>query len=96
MIRRRELLIAGLGIAAAGTAEYLRPRRRLVLLKNATITSAMPLAFGGWSSETAEGLVSPDQAGKLAKSLYSEIVQRTYHDAETGTAVMVLAAYGDT
>jgi EpsI family protein len=96
MIRRRELLIAGLGLGAAGVAEYLRPRRKLVLLRNGTIASLMPVNFGVWSAETSEGLVSPDQAGKLAKSLYSETVQRIYHDADTGAAVMVLAAYGDT
>jgi EpsI family protein len=96
MIRRRELLAAGLGLAAAATAEYLRPRRKLVLLRGGTIADVVPLNFGGWSSETASGLVSPDQAGKLARTLYSEILERAYHDADTGAEVMVLAAYGDT
>lgn len=95
-MRRRDLLIAGLGLVAAGTAEYLRPRERLVLLKNGTIDKLLPVSFANWSSETASGLVSPDQAGKLARTLYSEIVERTYHDADTGAQVMVLAAYGDT
>lgn len=95
-MRRRDLIIAGLGLAAAGTAEYLRPRKRLVLLKGSTIERLVPITFSSWSSETASGLVSPDQAGKLAKTLYSEIVERTYHDAHTGAEVMMLAAYGDT
>jgi len=96
MMRRRDLLIAGLGFTAAGVAEALRPRRKLVLLQGGTIAQAVPEKFGVWTAEGSDSLVSPDQAGRLAKTLYSEIVQRIYHDDSTGAAVMVLAAYGDT
>ena len=95
-MRRRDLIMAGLAVAAAGTAEALRPRRRLVLLRKGTVAEAVPTDFGTWTAEGSTGLVSPEQAGRLAKTLYSEIVQRVYSQAHTGAEVMVLAAYGDT
>lgn len=93
---RRDLLIAGLAVAAAAGAEALRPHRKLILLKGGKIDGLMPKKFGSWTAEASSGLVSPEQAGKLAKTLYSEIVQRIYHDEQSGAAVMLLAAYGDT
>ena len=95
-MRRRDLIIAGLAVAAAATAEGLRPRHKLILLQGGKINEMVPTTFGAWTAEASPGLVSPGQAGKLAKTLYSEIVERTYHDEKTGAAVMVLAAYGDT
>jgi EpsI family protein len=96
-MRRRDVILSGLALAAAGSAEALRPRKKLILLhKGSKIDGLMPKSFGGWTSDASSGLVSPAQAGKLARSLYSEIVQRIYHDEKTGAAVMVLAAYGDT
>lgn len=95
-IPRRGLLMGGLAIAAAAAAEGLRPRRRLVLLKQGNLADALPNAFGGWTAEGSTGLVSPDQAGRLAKSLYSEIIERVYTNVDSGVQVMLLAAYGDT
>ncbi len=95
-MRRRDLIIAGFALAAAAGAEGLRPRHKLILLRSGKIEQLVPKTFGSWTAEASSGLVSPDQAGKLAKSLYSEIVERTYHDEKTGAAIMVLAAYGDT
>ena len=94
-LRRRDALLAGLGIGALGLTEALRPRRRLVLLKKGDIDGAMPRQFGDWVAHDAN-LVSPEQAGRLAKSLYSETVGRTYENQVDGSAVMILAAYGDT
>lgn len=96
MIGRRGLLLAGLGVAAAGAAEALRPRRRLVLLKSGTIEDGVPKVVGHWSAEVADGLVSPDMAGKLAQALYKEIVSRTYFHDRGDMAIMMLVAYGDT
>lgn len=96
MIARRDLLIAGLAVGAAAAAEGLRPRKRLVLLQNGTIDQAIPMKMGRWTSQTAPGLIGPDLAGKLAQTLYSEMLQRIYTHDETGASVMLLAAYGDT
>lgn len=93
---RRDLLIGGLAVAAAAGAEALRPHRKLILLKGGKIDAQMPKKFDDWTAEGSSGLVSPDQAGKLARTLYSEIVERIYHDGQSGAAVMLLAAYGDT
>lgn len=97
MIARRDLILAGLGLGAAGLAQALIPRRRRRLLaRDVTIAQAFPQDFGRWSAATAPGLVSPEQAGKLARTLYSEILQLIYYDRNTSAAVMLLAAYGDT
>jgi EpsI family protein len=95
-MRRRDIVLSGLAVAAAAGAEALRPHRKLILLKGGKIDVLMPRKFGTWTAEASSGLVSPDQAGKLAKTLYSEIIQRIYHDEQSGAAVMLLAAYGDT
>lgn len=95
-VSRRGLLMGGLAVVAAGTAEALRPRHRLVLLKQGNLANALPNTFGPWTAEGSNGLVSPDQAGRLAKSLYSEIIERIYTNSDNGAQVMLLAAYGDT
>ena len=95
MIARRDLLIAGACVAAAGGAYALKPRRRLVLL-NGKMADALPLTFADWSAENSDGLVQPKTEGSLASTLYSEMVGRIYHQASTGAAVMMLVAYGDT
>jgi EpsI family protein len=96
MIRRRDMILAGLGLSALGMAEALKPRRKVKLLKQGgTIEAALPRAFGDWVSYAAD-LVSPAQAGRLATSLYSETVGRAYQNEATGEEVFVLAAYGDT
>jgi EpsI family protein len=94
MMRRRELLLAGLAVAALGAAEALRPRHRLILLRKDTIADALPAKFDGWASQDTT-LVNPAMAGRLAKTLYSETVSRVYYD-DAGRGVMVLIAYGDT
>lgn len=94
-MRRRDLILGGMALAGLGTAEALRPRRRLVLLKKGTLAEALPREFAGWSSEESQ-LVTPDMAGRLAKTLYSETVSRTYYHEGTDDGVMLLIAYGDT
>lgn len=94
-MRRRDLILSGMALAGLGTAEALRPRRRLVLLKKGTMDEALPRQFGGWASEEA-ALITPDMAGRLAKTLYSETISRTYYNDATGAGVMLLIAYGDT
>jgi EpsI family protein len=95
-MKRRDLIFGGMGLAALGVAEGLRPRKRLVLLKKGTIAEALPASFGPWDSQDSEGLVNPANAGRLTRALYSQLVMRVYSNTATDTDVMVLAAYGDT
>lgn len=95
MIRRRDLLLGGLALGSLALAEGLRPRKRLRLLQRGTIGQSLPDILGPWTSQDTTNLVGPEAAGRLAQSLYSEIVPRIYTRAN-GDAVMLLAAYGDT
>lgn len=95
-MNRRHLVFGSIALGALGTAETLRPRRRVILLQKTTVSQAMPRTFPGWDSEDTSGLVSPEQAGKLAKSLYSEMVSRNYYTSAGVGPIMLLAAYGDT
>jgi EpsI family protein len=96
MIGRRNLL-AGLGcLGAVGTAEFLRPRRKIVLMpEGAKLTDIVPATFAGWSSGEGGDIVVPRTEGSLASTLYSDQLARSYHDTvATDPEVMVLVAYG--
>lgn len=96
-MRRRDLVLSALALGSIGAAEALTPRKRMLLLKAGdSIENTIPKSFAGWEAESVGGLVGPAQAGRLARSLYSETVTRVYYEGETGAAVMLLAAYGDT
>lgn len=95
MSTRRNVLIGGACVAAAGTAAFLRPRERLTLLRGGSLAAVVPEAFSGWTSYSVDNLVAPDE-GSLAAALYSESVGRVYEEAATGAYVMMLLAYGDT
>lgn len=96
MIARRDLLIGSASLGAAGLAYYLQPRQRQNLLSGARMADILPLRFGTWSAENADGLVQPKSEDELAAQLYSEMVGRIYSDSATGEQVMMLVAYGDT
>ena len=95
-MRRRDLVFGGLAVAALAASEALRPRHRYKLVQNTTIEQIIPKAFSNWESQSVSELVGPQQAGRLARSLYSETVARAYFEKGGGPTVYVLAAYGDT
>ena len=95
-MRRRDVLIGGAGIAAAGAAWGMTPRAALNLLGEAKLADIVPERFGRWVSEPSDKLVQPKTEGKLADRLYSDTLTRIYTQAETGRAVMMLMAYGST
>ena len=95
MIARRDLLVGGLCLAAAGTAYALKPRRKLSLLGKEKMEAIIPKAMPGWTSAAAEGLVKPKLQG-LAASLYNEVVQRSFISEALRSEVMLLVAYGGT
>lgn len=95
MNARRNFLIGGLCVAAAGSAYALKPRKRLVLLNGGKLGDAVPLQVGAWSAENVDSLVQPKTEEGLAATLYSELIGRIYHDAASGAGIMMLIAYGD-
>ncbi|MFL5297717.1 MAG: exosortase-associated protein EpsI, V-type [Phenylobacterium sp.] len=94
MIGRRDLLLGGGAIAAAGVAYGLRPRRRLVLLRSEKMGAIFPKTVGSWTAVDDPNLVAPRTEGTLSAKLYSEVVERVYTDAVTGAEIMMLIAYG--
>lgn len=95
-MRRRDVILGGLALSAVAGAEVLTPRKRLMLLRDTTIDATIPNRFGDWEANKVDDLIGPAQAGRLARSLYSEMVARVYSETTTGAMVMMLAAYGDT
>lgn len=90
-ISRRELLIGGALLAAAGTAFAFKPRRREVLLGTAKLEALIPNTFNGWAFEASTGLVLPP-ADQLRDQIYNQILTRSYQHAD-GSMVMLLIAY---
>ena len=95
MMRRRDLVLGSLGLGALASAEALRPRKRLVLLRGTTVDLTIPQRFAGWEAQPVADLVGPEQAGRLARTLYSETISRIYFEPATEAGVMMLVAYGD-
>lgn len=95
-MNRRDLM-AGLGcVAALGTAEFLRPRRKLVLMpKGAKLEDLVPRVVAAWTSGPSDNIVLPRTEGSLAAKLYTEQFALAYHHAGDDLPdIMVLAAYG--
>lgn len=96
MMNRRNLMLGGACILAAGAAYQLQPRRSLNLLGDRKIDEIIPSTFGGWVGQSDAGLVQPDLEGSLAAKLYSQTSMRIYFNDEKGQAIMMLVAYGGT
>jgi EpsI family protein len=96
MIGRRDLLIAGACVAAAGTAFGLRPRRRVSLQGAAKLDDIMPRRVGDWDSRDVSDLIAPQSSDSLMAKLYSETVGRVYTQRSTEAEIMMLLAHGDT
>lgn len=95
MINRRELIIGGACLAAAASAEAMRPRQRMSLIGKAKLDDVVPKQFGAWRFREAEGLVTPTSENSLAAKLYTQSVGRFYVGPDD-QMVMMLIAYGDT
>ena len=59
MIDRRSFVIGGTCLAAAASAEGLRPKQRLNLLGKASIEEILPATFGPWSQVQIGTVVQP-------------------------------------
>jgi EpsI family protein len=88
--------IAALMTSAAAIATVMTPTKRIVdLLPKLDIEASIPEQFGGWQLDrrAGGGVVNPQQT-ELLNKLYSQIVSRTYVNAE-GYRIMLSIAYGE-
>jgi EpsI family protein len=94
MIGRRDLLLGGMCLAAAGAGAALKPRREVRLLKSGTLAEAVPTTFGDWTSQDMGDPYAVNGEGTLSAKLYNELVVRQYVNAKANTGVLMLLAYG--
>ena len=89
---RRDLLVGGAALVAAGTAYARMPRRPTMLIGKDQLDKLVPLRIDNWSYEMASGLVLPPP-DQLARLLYDQQVTRSYSSPDQ-LPVMLLMAYG--
>lgn len=98
MIARRDLMAGLACIGALAGAEWLRPRRELLLMRpGAQLKAIIPLDFGSWRGGEGGDIVIPRVEGSLSTRIYSDQLGRIYrndNDAGANELVMLLAAYG--
>lgn len=93
-MNRRDLLMGGGMLAAAGTAFALAPRERLVLLaEDQTLEAIVPSQIADWQDRPSDAFILPKTPGSLADRLYNQTLTRLYV-SERGLPVMLVIAYG--
>ncbi|WP_439534085.1 exosortase-associated protein EpsI, V-type [Polymorphobacter sp.] len=93
-MNRRDMLMGGGMLAAAGAALALMPRQRLLLLpEERKLEDLVPNAFGGWTTTPSDNFVLPRSEGSLADRLYNQTLSRLY--IRPGQPpIMLVIAYG--
>ncbi len=92
-MNRRDLLLGGALLTAAGGAAALTPRNRLVLLGDRKLEDIIPANIGSWTHVQSSGFVLPKSPGSLADRLYSQTLTRLYASPDR-PPVMLVIAYG--
>ncbi len=93
-MNRRDMLIGGGMLAAAGMALALTPRQRLVLLEDGRkLEDIVPETIADWNAIPSEGFILPKTPGSLADRLYNQTLTRLYL-SDRGLPVMLVIAYG--
>ena len=92
MPSRRDMLIGGASLAAAGAAFARMPHDALMMIGKDQLDKIIPLKVGSWAFDTTSGLVLPPP-DQLARLLYDQQVARSYTSPDQ-LPVMLLLAYG--
>jgi EpsI family protein len=92
-MNRRDLLLGGALLGAAGGAAALAPRQRLVLIGDQELDDVIPAKIGSWEHVQSTNFVLPKSPGSLADRLYSQTLTRLYA-SPTRPPVMLVIAYG--
>jgi EpsI family protein len=93
---RREFILGAACVLSAGAALALKPRRKVSLLPpGKKLSEILPQKFGHWASRDVSDLYAPETPDSLLARLYGETVGRIYSHQETGVAIMMLMAHGD-
>lgn len=93
MIARRDILLGGGLLAAAGGAYGLTPRERLVLLGDRKLDDIVPRRIGNWTDTPSTAFVLPKTEGSLSDRLYSQLLSRLYLSPDR-LPMMLVMAYG--
>jgi len=96
MHRRHALVLLGGAMAAAASAEGLRPTQYLAdKLGPLDLEATIPKAFGDWRMDTTApaAVVNPQVSAALDR-IYTEILSRTYVHTTSGYRIMLSIAYG--
>lgn len=91
MTTRRDLLIGGVYLVAAGTALARLPNRRRPPMPRGALEQWVPNAVGPWHYASSQGVILPT-ADELQDRLYDNLVSRTY-TAPDMPPVMLMLAY---
>lgn len=92
-MNRRDILLGGSLLVAAGAAAALTPRNRLVLLGDRKLDDVIPVRINDWQHVPSDAFVLPKSPGSLADRLYSQTVTRLYV-SPTRPPIMLVIAYG--
>jgi EpsI family protein len=92
-MNRRDMLLGGAMLGAAGGALALAPRQRLVLIGDALLDDIVPKTVGDWTYLPSTDFILPKSPGSLSDRLYSQTLARLYV-SPTKLPMMMVIAYG--
>jgi EpsI family protein len=93
-VSRRDVVMGGTLLAAAGGAVAMVPRDRLVLMPEGhKLERFVPQRIGPWTHVPTPGIVLPRAEGSLSARLYGQELSRIYF-AEGRLPVILVMAYG--
>lgn len=91
-IDRRQVLLGGLLMGAAGAALALRPRQNTRVVSAGLLEQVVPQTIGGYRYVSASGLVLAPKS-ELREATYADVLTRVY-SVPDARPVMLLIAYG--